>query len=147
MPLAGMQVMMLMSLAVMRAYTRCWAARASSGSRLILTGIRRAPSQRTFLLGAVILHDIPRVLAVPVTSGDVSTDIAMESYKLAQTSYTTTVVMGAVMVVLAITSTTITIAQFRARRRDEQLRNHANNEADARADLEFLLRHRNRNRR
>ncbi|KAI1738424.1 hypothetical protein F4680DRAFT_424771 [Xylaria scruposa] len=132
------------ALADMRAYIRWWAARTSSGCRLILAGIRHALSnpQRTLLLGVAILYQIPMVLALPVDSRDKPTDIAMESYKLAQTSYKTTVAMGVVMVALAITSTAIAIAQFLARRRDEL----ANNEAGVTAAFDTLQHHIRKNR-
>ncbi|KAI1733550.1 hypothetical protein F4680DRAFT_441345 [Xylaria scruposa] len=126
-----------------------------SSSRLI-TGIRRAlcNAQRTLLWGTVILYQIPMVMALPLADGSINT--AMESYELARTSYKTMVVMGVIMMALAIISTTIAIAQFRASRRDGQLRNLSGVEADEVVDViagaiadfrrEFVLRRYNRNR-
>ncbi|KAI0458550.1 hypothetical protein F5B21DRAFT_436161 [Xylaria acuta] len=96
-----------------------WRIASASFNGLIIARLGHTPchAQRVLAVGTVILSQVHGVPALPVSSGDTMTDIAMKSYDLTRTSFITMATMGAIMTTIALINGAIAIIKFCSRGR------------------------------
>ncbi|KAI0912974.1 hypothetical protein F4823DRAFT_124306 [Ustulina deusta] len=82
--------------------------------KLCRTGVH---TQHKLAVGTFLMYQVRMVLALPVSSGGSSTDIAMESYNLNRTSFMTMAALGAIMTAVSLINLAIVITESRSRRR------------------------------
>lgn len=73
--------------------------------------------QHKLAVSSLIMFHVHTVLALPMTSGGDSSDLAMKSYSLDRISFMTMAAMGAITTAISFINVTIAIAKLCARRR------------------------------